>query len=49
VRAIVSYDLTPAATAFVRVENMFDARYEEVFSYRAPPFAAYAGLKVRFE
>jgi vitamin B12 transporter len=47
VRALVSYDVTPQATLFVRAENVFDARYEEVFSYRAPPFAAYAGLKVK--
>jgi vitamin B12 transporter len=46
-RAYLSYDVTALATAFVRVENMFDARYEEIFSYRAPPFAAYAGLKVK--
>jgi vitamin B12 transporter len=45
----ISYDVTPWATAFVRADNVFDERYEEVFSYRAPPFAAYAGLRVRFD
>ena len=49
VRASLSYDITPWATAYVRAENLFDTRYEEIFSYRAPPFAAYAGLRVRFE
>jgi vitamin B12 transporter len=48
-RASLSYDVTPSATIFARAENLFDKRYEEVFSYRAPPFGAYAGLKVRFE
>src|SRR5262249_28089001 len=33
---IFEYDLTPWATAYVRGENVFNARYEEVFSYRAP-------------
>jgi vitamin B12 transporter len=45
--AIISYDLTPATTIFVRAENIFDVDYENIFSYRAPGFAAYAGLKVR--
>ena len=47
VGGIISYDLTPNATVFVRAENIFDTKYENVFSYRAPGFAAYAGLKVR--
>ncbi len=47
VRAMLSYDLTPNTTAFVRAENIFNAHYEEILSYRAPPYAIYAGLKVR--
>jgi len=47
VRASLSYDLTREATAFIRAENLFNLHYEEVFSYRAPPFAVYAGLKLR--
>ena len=47
VRASLAYDLTREATAFIRAENLFNTRYEEVFSYRAPPFAVYAGLKLR--
>ena len=46
---IVSYDVKPWATVYIRAENVFDTRYEEVFSYRAPGFAAYTGLKVRFD
>jgi vitamin B12 transporter len=47
VRAILSYELTKYATAYVRAENLFDARYEEIFSYRAPGFTAYAGMKLK--
>ncbi len=47
VGGIVSYDVTPAATVYVRMENLFNARYEEIFSYRAAGLRAYAGLKVR--
>jgi vitamin B12 transporter len=47
VGGIVSYDVTRWATAYVRVENLLSARYEEIFSYRAPGFAIYAGLKLR--
>jgi vitamin B12 transporter len=47
VRASLAYDLTREATVFIRAENIFNTRYEQVFSYRAPPFAVYAGLKLR--
>lgn len=47
VGGIISYDLTPAATVFVRAENLFNEQYSTVFSYRAPGFAAYAGLRVK--
>ncbi len=43
----ISYDMTPWSTVYVRAENIFDTKYEEVFSYRAPGFAAYVGLKLR--
>jgi len=45
--ANVSYDVTDSATLYARVENLFDHRYEEIFSYRAQPFAAFAGLRVK--
>jgi vitamin B12 transporter len=48
VGGVLSYDLTPTVTAYVRAENIFDTNYEEVFSYRASGFAAYAGLKALF-
>jgi vitamin B12 transporter len=48
VGGILSYDLTPTTSVYVRAENIFDANYEEVFSYRAQGFAAYAGMRARF-
>jgi vitamin B12 transporter len=47
VGGIISYDVTPWSTVYLRAENVFDRRYEEVFSYRSPGAAVYAGLKVR--
>jgi vitamin B12 transporter len=47
VGGIVSYDLTPWATLYVRGENVFGTRYEDVYSYRAPGAAVYAGLKLK--
>ena len=47
VNASVSYDVWPGAQIYARVQNLFNTRYEEVFSFRAQPFIAYAGLRVR--
>ena len=44
---MISYDTTPWSTVYVRAENVFDRRYEEVYSYRSPGAAVYAGVKVR--
>jgi vitamin B12 transporter len=49
VSGIIAYDVTPWASVYVRADNVLDTKYEEVFSYRAPPFAAYAGLRLRFD
>ena len=43
----ISYDTTPWSTIYIRGENVFNQRYEEVFSYRSPGAAVYAGLKIR--
>jgi len=48
VRAILSYEVTPWLTAYVRGENIFDVRYEEVFSFRAPGAGVYAGVRGKF-
>lgn len=47
VGGIVSYDTTPWSTVYVRAENVFNQRYEEVYSFRSPGAGVYAGLKVR--
>ncbi len=47
VGGIIEYDVTPHATVYVRGENVFNATYEEVFSYRAPGSVVLAGLKLR--
>jgi vitamin B12 transporter len=44
---MISYDVTKWSTVYLRAENVFDRRYEEVFSYRSPGAAVYAGLKVK--
>ena len=44
---MISYDTTPWSTVYVRAENVFDRRYEEVYAYRSPGAAVYAGVKVR--
>ena len=46
VNASISYDVWPGAQIYARVQNLFNTRYEEVFSFRAQPFIAYAGLRV---
>jgi vitamin B12 transporter len=43
-----SYGLTDNIELFGRIENLFDKKYEEVFSYRSPGIAAYAGLRGQF-
>ena len=43
----ISYDVTPWSTIYVRGENVFNQRYEEVYSFRSPGAAVYAGIKVR--
>ncbi|NJL07555.1 MAG: TonB-dependent receptor [Methylacidiphilales bacterium] len=36
VNGLISYDLTPNTTIYLRGNNLFDEKYEEVFSYVAP-------------
>jgi len=47
VSGILSYALSPQVSVYVRGENVFNAKYEEVFSFRAPGAAVYAGLRGR--
>jgi vitamin B12 transporter len=47
VGGMISYDTTPWSTVYVRAENVFNQRYEEVYSFRSPGAGVYAGVKVR--
>lgn len=42
------YELRPGIEVFGRVENVFDADYQEVYGFETAGVAAYAGLKVKF-
>jgi vitamin B12 transporter len=44
----LAWRVSPALEAYVRAENAFDARYQDVFGYRTPGRTAYAGLRVLF-
>lgn len=43
-----SYALTQTVEIFGRIENALDAKYQEVYTYGAPGFGAYAGVRLRF-
>lgn len=42
------YRVTDAIAVFGRVENLFDERYEEVFSFATPGRSAVGGVRARF-
>lgn len=43
-----SYKVTEHAEVYGRIENLFDKKYEEVFTYNTPGRGAYGGVKVSF-
>jgi vitamin B12 transporter len=43
----VGYRITPALEAYARVENAFDADYQDAFGYNTPGRTFYAGIRVR--
>ncbi|MFD1704337.1 TonB-dependent receptor plug domain-containing protein [Methylopila henanensis] len=43
-----SYKIHANTEVYGRIENLFDKKYEEVFTYNTPGRAAYGGLKVSF-
>ncbi|NJO53792.1 MAG: TonB-dependent receptor [Bacteroidales bacterium] len=47
VNGLISYDLTPNTTIYLRGDNLFDEQYEEVYSFVAPGRVVYAGLKAK--
>ncbi|MBL8568247.1 MAG: TonB-dependent receptor [Phreatobacter sp.] len=48
VGAQISHDLTRNATIYLRGENLFGQRFQEVYGYQGPGAAVYGGLRVRF-
>jgi vitamin B12 transporter len=42
----VSYNIFPFLQLFGRVENLFDAEYEEVLGYGTPGLSGYAGIRL---
>ncbi|KXK32172.1 MAG: hypothetical protein UZ01_00633 [Candidatus Brocadia sinica] len=42
------YDITKVMTAYVRFENLFDYRYEEVTGFGSLGFTAYGGMEFKF-
>ncbi|MDN5785806.1 TonB-dependent siderophore receptor [Pseudorhodobacter sp.] len=44
----VNYDITDKATAYLRVENLFDKDYQTVGGYNMPGRAAFVGIRAKF-
>lgn len=44
----IAWQLTPALTAYGRVENLGDADYEDVYGYNTPGRGAFIGLRAGF-
>jgi vitamin B12 transporter len=44
-----SFKITPNVEVYGRLENILNQKYQEVFSFGAPGFGAYAGLRVKFD
>ena len=44
-----SYDLGHGVTAFGRIDNMLDKRYEDPTGFQRPGIGVFAGFKVAFD
>lgn len=42
----INYKITKAVTIYSRIENLFDADYEEAGTYGTPGFSVYGGLRL---
>lgn len=49
INVAASYEVSPGVALYGRVENAFDADYQEVFGYETAGVAAYAGLRFTYE
>jgi len=45
---VTRYDITRSMTAYVRFENLFDYKYEEVTGFSSLGFTTYGGLEFKF-
>ncbi|MBR0553984.1 TonB-dependent receptor [Sphingomonadaceae bacterium LXI357] len=48
VNLALDYRISDHFSVYGRIENLFDERYEEIFSTRGSPRAAYAGVRAHF-
>jgi vitamin B12 transporter len=48
VNVAASYEVAPSVTAFGRVENLFNEKYQEIYGYQTAGVAAYAGMRFSF-
>ncbi|OGW76481.1 MAG: hypothetical protein A3J52_01730 [Omnitrophica bacterium RIFCSPHIGHO2_02_FULL_49_9] len=44
----LTYQVNPNWDVYLRIENLFNKKYEEVRNYGTPGFSAYTGLEIRF-
>ncbi|MBV9553935.1 MAG: TonB-dependent receptor, partial [Alphaproteobacteria bacterium] len=44
-----SYDLGNGLTAYARVDNLFDRRYQDPIGFLRPGLGVFAGLRVAFD
>lgn len=48
VDAVLAYDYAEQSQVFVKLKNLFNEKYQAVYGYTAAPFAAYAGMTMRW-
>jgi vitamin B12 transporter len=46
--ADISYQAGPKTRVFLRIDNLFDERYETVYGYGTPRLSAYGGVRIGF-
>jgi len=49
VNLTVNYDVTKQVQAYVRVENLFDEKYEEILNFGTPVRSIFGGVRMNFE
>ncbi len=48
VNAACWYNVTPNVRLIARIDNLFNANYEEIVGYGTAPFSAFGGVKIAF-